>query len=185
VQICVFGDVVRGKGLPVVERDARPRAVIFGRKIEKDVQIYSSWQNKRSLIGAERREQGNRAFRCKLNRGLIEFRLRNPSCQLGSSLAMESFAMVSTPATTGISGPKGIWFTEYIDQVVENNRSCEGPEERACYVKVIQHGAKQWASGGDARRHTGWVLASKYADIKDLSATAFDGVCADPGADGD
>jgi hypothetical protein len=148
------------------------------------MQIYSSWQNKRSLIGALKAGSKVTVLSgANLIRGLIES--VNPSCKLGSSLAMGSFAMVSTPATTGISGPKGVWFTEYIDQVVEKNRSCQWPEERACYVKVIQYGAKQWASGEDARRHIGWVLASKYADIKDLGDTAFDGVCADPGGDGD
>jgi len=81
---------------------------------------------------------------------------------------------------------KGVWFTEYIDQVVEKNSPCEWPDERACYVKVIQNGAKEWWLQVKTRNgRTVWVLASKYADIKDLGNTAFDGVCADPEADGD
>jgi len=81
---------------------------------------------------------------------------------------------------------KGVWFTEYIDQVVEKNSPCEWPDERACYVKVIQNGAKErWLQVKTRNGRTVWVLASKYADIKDLGNTAFDGVCADPEADGD
>jgi hypothetical protein len=173
--------------LPVVERGACPRAIVFGLKIKRDVRIYSSWQDKRWLVGTL--EAGSKVtvlsganITREPDRVLVTQPLGQPSLKPGDVILRYGL----NASDHWSFWAKGVWFTEYIDQVVEKNSSCEWPDERACYVKVIQNGAREWWL--QVKTHNGrngWVLASKYANIKDLGDTAFDGVCADPEADGD
>jgi hypothetical protein len=173
--------------LPVVEHDACPRSVVFGLRIEKDVRIYSSWQEKRSLVGALKAGSkvtvlsGANIIR-EPDRVLVTQPLAQPSLKPGDVILRYGL----DASDYWNFWAKKAWFTVYIDQVVEKNSSCEFHDVRACWVKVIQYGAKEWWLKVRARDgRTGWVLASKYADIKDMGDTAFDGVCADPEADGD
>jgi hypothetical protein len=173
--------------LPVIEHDACPRAVVFGWKIEKDVRIYSSWQDRRSLVGTLKAGSkvtvlsGANIIR-EPDRVLVTQPLAQPSLRPGD--VIPRYGLDASDYWNFWA--KGVWFTEYIDQVVEKNSPCEWPDARACYVKVFRNGIREWWLQVKTRSgHTGWVLASRYADIKDLGNTAFDGVCADPEADGD
>jgi hypothetical protein len=194
----VIGSGAPEPKLPVVQRDACPRAVVFHVKLEKDVRMYSSWQEKRALVGSLKtgdkvtvlaginiiREPDRALVRQPLVHALVAQPLVQapPSLKPGDVIFRYGLNKYDYWNFWG----KGAWFTEYIDQVVEKRASCDFPDERACYVKIIEYGIKEWwlqlkTRGG----RTGWVLATKYTDAKDLGYTAFDGVCADPEADGD
>jgi hypothetical protein len=173
--------------LPVVEHDACPRAVVSGLKIEKDVRIYSSWRDKRSLVGTLKAGSkvtvlsGANIVR-EPDRVVVTQPFAQPSLKPGDVILRYGL----DAGDYWNFWAKNAWFTVYIDQVVEKNSGCEFPDRRACWVKVFKNGIKEWwlqVKTRDGR--TGWGLASKYADIKDLGNTAFDGVCADPEADGD
>jgi hypothetical protein len=184
--------------LPVVERDACPRAVVFHVKLEKDVRMYSSWREKRTLVGTLK---AGKKVTVLAGINII----REPDRALVTQPLVHAVAtqlLVQAPASVkpgevifryGLNKynywnfwAKGAWFTEYIDQVVERHASCNFPDERACYVKIIEYGVKEWWLQVKTRSgRTGWVLATKYTDVNDLGYTAFHGVCADPEADGD
>lgn len=184
--------------LPVVERDACPRAVVFHVKLEKDVRMYSSWQEKRALVGTLKagdkvtvlaginiiREPDRAVVTHPLVHTVVTQLLVQapPSLKPGDVILRYGLNKYDYWNLWG----KGAWFTEYIDQVVEKSASCDFPDERACYVKIIEYGLKEWWLQVKTRSgRTGWVLATEYRGINDLGYTAFDGVCADPEADGD
>ncbi len=173
--------------LPGVERDACPLAAVFHVKLEKDVRIYSSWEQKRALVGTLIAGDkvtvlaGVNVIR-EPDRALVTTPFLQPQLRPGEVIlryGLNKYDYWNFWA-------KGAWFAEYIDQVVEKRASCDFPDARACYIKIIEYGVKEWWLQVRTRNgRTGWVLATKYSDIKDLGYTAFDGVCADPEADGD
>ena len=76
---------------------------------------------------------------------------------------------------------KGVWFTEYIDRIVEKSGSCSFSDARSCLFKVVQNGVKEvWVQVKTDNARTGWVLASKDTDPDIFTPGGpFQGLCAE------
>lgn len=170
--------------LPVIETDAcpgtRPRAAIVRWRMRKGGQMYSSWQDKSKLVATLKAGEavtvlaGVNVIR-EPDTARVKQPTVHPSLQPGEVIYRYGLGYNPTAGWNWNFWAKGVWFTDYIDWVVEKNASCD----RGCHVKVIQNGVKEWwvrVKTEDGL--TGWVLAATVSHDENWNG-AFDGLCAD------
>jgi hypothetical protein len=173
--------------LPVIETDAcpgtRPRAVVVRWRVEKGAQVYSSWQDKSKLVvtlkaGDEVAVLAGVNVIREPDRARVKQAMGHPSLKPGEVIPRYGLRYNPTYGWSWNFWAKGVWFTDYIDPVVEKNASCNFDDYRGCDFKVIQNGVKEWwVKVKTGRGLTGWVLAAKVTHDKNWNG-AFDGLCA-------
>jgi hypothetical protein len=173
--------------LPVVQRDACPHVVVSDVKLAKEVRMYSSWQDKRAFLGTLRAGDkvtvlsGINIIR-EPDKALVTQPFVQPSLKPGEVILRYGIDYDDNWNFWA----KGTWFAENYAQVVEKDASCNWPDQRACHVKIVEYGIKEWWLQVKTRSgSTGWALANKYTDITEMGGTPFVGACADSEDNGD
>ena len=179
---------VREPKLPVIDyADACPAKghTVPHVTIKREDKVYSSWQNKRILVGTLRAGEevtvvaGVNIIR-EPDMVLVAQPILDPPLKPGDVILRY-----------GLDGnwdwrfwAKGVWFTKRTDEVVEKNTPCDLPDKSGCYDTVIKNGVKEWWVQVKRRNgHSGWILAGKSTHDKPWNSGAFDGLCADDEGD--
>lgn len=180
--------IVREPKLPVIDHDDACPAkghIVPHVKIERDDKVYSSWQDKRVLVGTLKAgEEVTVLAGVNIVREPDMVLVVQPKLYLPLKPGDVILRYGHDRDWDWRFWAKGVWFTERIDQVLEKNTPCDLPDKSGCDDTVIKNGVKEWWVQVKRRNgHSGWVLAAKIAHDKSWINRAFDGLCADDEGD--
>jgi len=166
--------------LPVIDYNACPGKgrIVDNVKISSEDRIFSSWQDKRTSVGALKTGEevtvlaGVNVIR-EPDRALIN---RTPG---GSSLKPGDIVLRYGLHADGDWDfwSEGGWFTETFEEIVEKGSTC-GFGKNQCTIVITQNGVKEWwVQVKTGAGLTGWVLASKTTGDKNRTSKNFSQLC--------
>ncbi|HXM22734.1 MAG TPA: hypothetical protein VN948_15865 [Terriglobales bacterium] len=169
--------------LPVIDYNACPgKGRIVPRvRIRRNDRIYSSWQDKRALVGALKAGEevtvlaGVNVIR-EPDRALVKQGITDSSLKLGDEVL-----------GYGLHGDgyydfwaKGVWFLEYFEVIAGKGDMCGFADKSQCTIVITKNGVKEWwLEVKTSNGRTGWVLARKFTGDKFLDSGNFDELCGD------
>lgn len=164
--------------LPVIDYDACPGKgnVVPHVRIERADQIYSSWEDKRAVIGSLKAGEevtvlaGVNVIR-EPGKALISQPDADHSLNRGDVVLVYGFHAGFYDVWA-----KGVWFTEYYENLGDMQQ-CGFRDHTMCNWKIVRRGVNEWwVQVKTGTGFTGWVLAEKDTSDKEWNDGNF-GFC--------
>jgi hypothetical protein len=162
--------------LPVIDYDACPGKgnPVPHVKIERDDQMYSSWQGKRIAVGPLK---AGDEVTVLAGVNVIREPGRASITQPDAEHSLKPGDVVSV---YGFHGgyydvwAKGVWFTEFYENQGDMQR-CGFPDHTMCTWEIVKRGVNEWwVQVKTGAGYTGWVLAEKTTGDKEWNDGNFD-----------
>lgn len=164
------GDI-RAPELPVIDHKACPGdgRIVSGWKIERDDRMYSSFEDKRTVVGKLKAGEevtvlGGANVVREPDTAIIKY--VGPS-EYTASLKVGDVALgygVEADANV-LFWAKGTWFREWIETVAYKGECgfTSGFGRGGCVINIVRHGISEWwVQVKTSSGLTGWVLAEKF-----------------------
>ena len=144
--------------LPVIDDKACPGRIVPQVKIERDEQMYSSW-DKQALVGALRAGEevtvlaGVNVIR-EPDRALVK--------QSDGHLKAGDEVLLYGSSSDGNydAWAKGMWFTYFYENIAGKGDSCGFADKSECNLVIIKNGVSEWwVQVKTSSGLTGWMLA--------------------------
>jgi hypothetical protein len=169
--------------LPVIDYKACPGKgrVVPDVKVERDDQIYSSWEDKRVLVGALKAGEdvtvlaGVNVIR-EPDRALIKQPDADLSLKAGDEVLLYGFHRDGNYDAWA----KGVWFTYFYENIAGKGDSCGFADKGQCNLVIIKNGVSEWwVQVKTNTGSTGWTPAFKFMGEKRWTSGNFGDLCQD------
>lgn len=169
--------------LPVIDSHAcgsNDRGV--PRKAARQVQVYSSWQTKRVLVGVLRHGYPYTVT------GAVDL-VREPDKAVVLQPLLQATFLHPGDAILGYGyeadgntafWAKGVWFKEDAEHVSDKDADCGFSDKTQCTIKITKPGVKEWWIQVERKDGLkGWVLGAKFVGDKSWYSGLMDQMCRD------
>jgi len=173
--------VIDDKACPLSNRGGGAPDSI-SKKIVKTEPIYSSWEEKRVLVGTLKSGEAVTVARgVNLIREPDKVRVLRPS-RADENPLLRPGEVVQGYGFRGdgtyMIWAKGVWTGDYHDEVATKGSGCVFADKSRCEFQIVENGIREWwVQVRTGEGVTGWVLAGKSIHDKPWSDANFGVLC--------
>jgi hypothetical protein len=169
--------------LPVIDHKACPGEgrTVPDVKIERDDKIYSSWEDKRVLVGTLKAgEEVTVLAGVNVIREPDRASSKQPDADLSLVAGDEVLLYGDHSDGNYDAWAKGRWFTYFIETIAAKGDRCGFADKSQCTLVIIKNGVREWWVQVRTRTGSmGWMLAFKVTGDARWRSGNFGDICQD------